>query len=69
MGDRWLGLGGGRGCGGGPKGPLTPVLLLQYHIEAGATRVVISAPSPDAPIFVMGVNEKNYDPGSMKVVR
>ncbi|EFB29864.1 hypothetical protein PANDA_009757, partial [Ailuropoda melanoleuca] len=39
-----------------------------YHIEAGATRVVISAPSPDAPIFVMGVNEKNYDPGSMKVV-
>lgn len=52
-----------------PEGPLTPVLLLQYHIEAGATRVVISAPSPDAPIFVMGVNEKNYDPGSMKVVR
>ncbi|XP_006742888.1 glyceraldehyde-3-phosphate dehydrogenase, testis-specific [Leptonychotes weddellii] len=38
------------------------------HIEAGATRVVISAPSPDAPIFVMGVNEKNYNPGSMKVV-
>uniref|UniRef100_A0A452UW98 Glyceraldehyde-3-phosphate dehydrogenase n=1 Tax=Ursus maritimus TaxID=29073 RepID=A0A452UW98_URSMA len=39
-----------------------------YHIEAGATHVVISPPSPDAPIFVMGVNEKNYDPGSMKVV-
>ncbi|XP_032179591.1 glyceraldehyde-3-phosphate dehydrogenase, testis-specific [Mustela erminea] len=38
------------------------------HIEAGATRVVISAPSPNAPIFVMGVNEKDYDPGSMKVV-
>ncbi|XP_059008893.1 glyceraldehyde-3-phosphate dehydrogenase, testis-specific [Mustela lutreola] len=38
------------------------------HIEAGATRVVISAPSPNAPTFVMGVNEKDYDPGSMKVV-
>ncbi|XP_022380939.1 glyceraldehyde-3-phosphate dehydrogenase, testis-specific isoform X2 [Enhydra lutris kenyoni] len=38
------------------------------HIDAGATRVVISAPSPNAPIFVMGVNEKDYDPGSMKVV-
>ncbi|CAK7300027.1 Glyceraldehyde-3-phosphate dehydrogenase, testis-specific [Vulpes lagopus] len=38
------------------------------HIEAGALRVVISAPSPDAPMFVMGVNEKSYDPASMKVV-
>ncbi|XP_066099175.1 glyceraldehyde-3-phosphate dehydrogenase, testis-specific [Saccopteryx bilineata] len=38
------------------------------HIEAGASRVVISAPSPDAPMFVMGVNEKDYNPGSMKIV-
>jgi len=27
-----------------------------YHIQAGAKKVVISAPSPDAPMFVMGVN-------------
>ncbi|MFK7784969.1 MAG: type I glyceraldehyde-3-phosphate dehydrogenase [Crocinitomicaceae bacterium] len=28
----------------------------QAHITAGAKKVVISAPSPDAPMFVMGVN-------------
>uniref|UniRef100_A0A8C6CSU9 Glyceraldehyde-3-phosphate dehydrogenase n=1 Tax=Moschus moschiferus TaxID=68415 RepID=A0A8C6CSU9_MOSMO len=38
------------------------------HIEAGAQRVVICAPSPDAPTFVMGVNEKEYDPSCMKIV-
>jgi len=32
------------------------------HLRAGAERVVISAPSPDAPMFVMGVNEQSYDP-------
>jgi len=26
------------------------------HLEAGAKKVVLSAPSPDAPMFVMGVN-------------
>lgn len=32
------------------------------HIEAGAKKVVMSAPSKDAtPMFVMGVNHKNYD--------
>ncbi|XP_076988221.1 glyceraldehyde-3-phosphate dehydrogenase, testis-specific isoform X2 [Tamandua tetradactyla] len=38
------------------------------HITAGAQRVVICAPSPDAPMFVMGVNEKDYNPGSMHIV-
>lgn len=28
-----------------------------YHLQAGAKKVVISAPSKDAPMFVMGVND------------
>ncbi|MEN8186956.1 MAG: type I glyceraldehyde-3-phosphate dehydrogenase [Bacteroidota bacterium] len=28
------------------------------HVTAGAKKVIISAPSPDAPMFVMGVNHK-----------
>ena len=31
----------------------------QKHITAGAKKVVISAPSTDAPMFVMGVNHKD----------
>jgi glyceraldehyde-3-phosphate dehydrogenase/erythrose-4-phosphate dehydrogenase len=30
------------------------------HIKAGAEKVVISAPSKDAPTFVVGVNEHTY---------
>jgi len=37
------------------------------HFTGGAKKVVISAPSPDAPMFVMGVNEEEYD-SSMNVV-
>jgi len=32
------------------------------HINAGAKKVVISAPSADAPMFVMGVNHKSVKP-------
>jgi len=37
------------------------------HFTGGAKKIVVSAPSPDAPMFVMGVNHETYDP-SMKVV-
>lgn len=31
------------------------------HIKGGAKKVVISAPSADAPMYVVGVNEDEYD--------
>ncbi len=48
-------------------GIFTDTAKCQAHLTAGAQRVVITAPSKDAPMFVMGVNEKNFDP-SMKVI-
>ncbi len=39
------------------------------HLEAGAKRVVITAPGKgECPTFVMGVNEKNYDPAKNTIV-
>ena len=32
----------------------------QAHLNAGARKVIITAPSKDAPMFVMGVNNKTY---------
>jgi glyceraldehyde 3-phosphate dehydrogenase len=37
------------------------------HFKGGAKKVVVSAPSPDAPMFVCGVNLEKYD-SSMDVV-
>jgi glyceraldehyde 3-phosphate dehydrogenase len=37
-------------------------------LKGGAKKVIISAPSADAPMYVCGVNLDKYDPGH-KVVR
>lgn len=39
-------------------GIFTTLETAQYHIDGGAKKVVISAPSKDAPMFVMGVNHQ-----------
>ena len=40
-------------------GIFTSIEKANLHIEGGAKKVVISAPSSDAPMFVIGVNHKN----------
>ncbi len=46
-------------------GIFTSLKKANLHIEGGAKKVVISAPSPDAPMYVMGVNHNELTKDEM----
>jgi glyceraldehyde 3-phosphate dehydrogenase len=49
-------------------GFFTDAEAAEKHIEAGAKKVIVSAPGKNMKTLVMGVNHENYDPAQDKVV-
>jgi len=52
------------------SGVFTEIEGAKKHLEAGAKKVIISAPSKskEVPTFILGVNEEKYDPKTDNVV-
>jgi len=48
-------------------GIFTSIETASAHLNSGVKKVVISAPSADAPMFVMGVNHLDVKPGDLIV--
>eukprot|EP00549_Striatella_unipunctata_P025402 CAMPEP_0118706872 /NCGR_PEP_ID=MMETSP0800-20121206/20843_1 /TAXON_ID=210618 ORGANISM="Striatella unipunctata, Strain CCMP2910" /NCGR_SAMPLE_ID=MMETSP0800 /ASSEMBLY_ACC=CAM_ASM_000638 /LENGTH=240 /DNA_ID=CAMNT_0006609543 /DNA_START=103 /DNA_END=821 /DNA_ORIENTATION=- len=49
-------------------GVFTAVDKAKLHVKGSVKHVVISAPSKDAPMYVMGVNHEKFDPSTDVVV-
>ncbi len=51
------------------SGAFTDALKAKAHIDAGAKKVIISAPATNEDAtFVLGVNEKSYDPSKHNII-